>query len=137
VTLTPPDDRSTGAFAVGLGARLGGNITERIGMTLGLTAGYLQFMPPAEIPGCGEAQSEWSPTLHGFQGELFVGAEFYPLALLSFGVSGRVGFGHVESQWCVPGGAIDPTSTTTPDTVLDVSADSFSVGAQGEIGLHF
>ncbi|MBK8937627.1 MAG: hypothetical protein IPM79_08265 [Polyangiaceae bacterium] len=132
VTLTPPDDRSTGAFAVGLGARLGGNITERIGMTLGLTAGYLQFMPPAEIPGCGEAQSEWSPTLHGFQGELFVGAEFYPLALLSFGVSGRVGFGHVESQWCVPGGAIDPTSTTTPDTVLDVSADSFSVGAQGE-----
>lgn len=137
VTLTPPDDRSTGAFAVGLGARLGGNITERIGMTLGLTAGYLQFMPPAEIPGCGEAQSEWSPTLHGFQGELFVGAEFYPLAILSFGVSGRVGFGHVESQWCVPGGAIDPTSTTTPDTVLDVSADSFSVGAQGEVGLHF
>lgn len=136
-TLTPADDRGTGAFAVGLGARLAGNVTERIGMTLGLTAGYLQFLPPAEVPGCGEAQSEWSPTLHGFQGELFVGAEFYPLALLSFGLSGRVGFGHVESEWCVPGGAIDPSSTTTPDTVLDVSADSFSVGAQGEIGLHF
>lgn len=134
--LAPADADRTGAFMVAGGARLAGNVTERIGMNLGLTGGYVQFLAPPEVPGCGEDEVPWDPALRGFQGEIFVGFEFYPLALLSFGVSGRVGFGHVEGQWCVPGSALS-SENDTPATPLDVSADSFSVGAQGEIGFHF
>ncbi|NUP08622.1 MAG: hypothetical protein HOW73_21450 [Polyangiaceae bacterium] len=137
-TIAPPDGDRPGAFAVGAGGRFAGNLTDRIGMNLGLTAGYMQFLAPADVPGCGPNKVEWDPALRGFQGEIFVGAEFYPLSLLSFGVSGRVGFGHVQGEWCVPGSAIDPSATNPPDDqALDVSADSFSAGAQGEIGFHF
>lgn len=135
--LVTADSGNEGAFAVGGGVRLAGNVTERIGMELGVQAGYLQVLAPAVVPGCGPDEVAWDPALRGFQGDLFVGFEVYPLSIMSFGISGHVGFGHASGQWCVPGDAIDPTSTTTPDQPLDVSADSFSVGAQGEIGFHF
>ncbi len=135
-TIAPEDAGPSGAFVVGGGARIGGNITERLGMNFGLELGYLQFLPPASVPGCGPEQLEWDPTQRGVQGELFVGGEYYPLAVLSFGLSGRIGFGHVDGEWCVNADRISDDANTV-DTPFDVSADSFSVGAQGEIGVHF
>lgn len=134
-TLNAPDAAPTGAFATGVGVRLAGNVTERIGMNLGLQGGYLQFLAPDEVPACGIDRFTWDPALRGFQGELFVGWEFYPLSLLSFGVSGRVGFGHVNGEWCAPAEVLE--ADDGHDQPVDVSSDSFSVGAQGEIGFHF
>ncbi|MFO0547650.1 MAG: hypothetical protein U0271_04630 [Polyangiaceae bacterium] len=136
-TLTPPDDSQAGAFVVGAGARFSGDIAERIAIQLGIELGYLQILPPSEVPGCGLAGTEWDPTMQGFQGDLFVGWEFYPISILSFGIAAHVGFGHVQGEWCVPGAAIDPTSSGVDDAPMDVSADSFSAGAQGEVTLHF
>lgn len=131
-TVVPAEDGPTGAFVAGGGVRLSGNLLPRIGMELGLTGGFTQFLAPSLVPGCGPDPVSWDPALRGFQGDLFAGAEFYPLALLSFGVAGKVGFGHVSGEWCVPA-----ASTTDVDAPMDVSADAFSVSAQGSIGLHF
>jgi hypothetical protein len=136
LTVAPDDAGATGAFVAGGGVRVAGNVFERLGMNFGLTVGYQQFLAPEEVPGCGKEQLAWDAAMRGVQAELFVGGEFYPLAMLSLGISGRLGFGHVSGEWCVPGGAID-NDPDTDDTPVDVSADSFSVGAQGEVGVHF
>jgi len=135
--LAPEDDGPTGSFVVGGGARVSGNVLERLGMNFGLVLGYQQFLAPAEVPGCGPDQLEWDPAMRGIQAEAFVGGEFYPIAMLSIGISGRVGFGHVAGEWCVPGDRFDTDSEAGIDTPLDETADSFSAGAQGEIGVHF
>lgn len=136
LTVAPDDAGATGAFVAGGGVRVAGNVFERLGMSFGATVGYQQFLAPAEVPGCGKEGLAWDAAMRGVQAELFVGGEFYPLAILSLGISGRLGFGHVSGEWCVPGDAID-NDPDTDDQPLDVSADSFSVGAQGEVGLHF
>lgn len=136
LTVAPDDAGPTGAFVAGGGLRVAGNVFERLGMNFGATVGYQQFLAPAEVPGCGKEQLAWDAAMRGVQAELFVGGEFYPLAMLSLGISGRLGFGHVSGEWCVPGDAID-NDPDTDDTPVDVAADSFSVGAQGEVGVHF
>lgn len=129
--LTPPDQDSTTSFVIGAGPRLAANVLDRIGMSVALELGYLQVMAPSEVPGCGVNSVEWDPTLRGFQGDLVVGVEFYPLSLLSLGLGGRVGFGHVESEWCAAESSGDDYG------LLDVAADSFGAGAQGSAALHF
>ncbi|MBL8742974.1 MAG: hypothetical protein JNK04_17820 [Myxococcales bacterium] len=136
LTVAPDDAGPTGAFVTGGGLRIAGNVFERLGMSFGATVGYQQFLAPEVVPGCGKAEAAWDAAMRGVQAELFVGGEFYPLAMLSLGISGRLGFGHVSGEWCVPGDAIDD-DPNTDDTPADVSADSFSVGAQGEVGVHF
>jgi hypothetical protein len=136
ITVAPDDAAATGSFVAGGGVRVAGNVFERLGMNFGATVGYQQFLAPAEVPVCGKQQVAWDAAMRGVQAELFVGGEFYPLAMLSLGISGRLGFGHVSGEWCVPGDAID-NDPETDDQPADVSADSFSVGAQGEVGVHF
>jgi hypothetical protein len=129
--LAPPEQASTTSFVIGAGPRLAANVLDRIGMSVALELGYLQVMAPGEVPGCGVNSMDWDPALRGFQGDLVVGFEFYPLSLLSLGLGGRVGFGHVESEWCAA------ASSGGDYGLLDVSADSFGAGAQGSAALHF
>ncbi len=130
--IAPADENTTTSFVVGIGPRVAGNVAERIAMSVGLELGYLQVFAPGTIPLCGESEFTWDPALRGFQGDIALGFEFYPLSVLSLGLTGRVGFAHVESEWCTAIGS--PDDTTGP---VDVSADSLGAGASGNARIHF
>lgn len=131
VQIAPADDNTTTSVAFGLGPRVAGNVAERIAMSVGLHLGYLQVLAPGTVPLCGADGYAWDPALRGFQGDIVLGFEFYPLSVLSLGLAGRVGFAHVESEWC---SAVLSDGSATP---IDVSADSFGAGASGAARVHF
>jgi len=130
-----PNDDPTGAFALGGGLRLSGNIGDRVGLNIGLDFFISKFLNPNTTVTCGG--QDWDPGLLGGAADLFMGIEYYPLQFLSLGIGAAIGFGHAGGQWCV----VDPTtiSETNPrgGKLVDVSADSFSATGRTQIGVHF
>ena len=124
------EDGSTTGFVIGAGPRVAGNVFDRVSLVAALELGYTQILG-VDAPPCGRAGAEFDPTLRGFQGDLLVGFEFYPLSLFSLGLLGRVGLGYVQGEFC---GAV---ASDEPYVPIDVSATAFGLGAQGTAGLHF
>jgi hypothetical protein len=124
------EDGTTTGFVVGAGPRVAGNVFDRVSLVAALELGYTQILG-VDAPPCGRDGAEFDPTLRGFQGDLLVGFEFYPLSLFSLGLLGRVGLGYVQGELC---GAI---ASDEPYVPIDVSATAFGLGAQGTAGLHF
>ncbi|HTJ80206.1 MAG TPA: hypothetical protein VL400_00745, partial [Polyangiaceae bacterium] len=130
-----PNGDATGAFAIGGGFRISGNVGDRVGLNIGINFFVSKFLNPNTAVTCGG--TEWDPGIVGGSGDLFMGLEYYPLSFLSLGVGAALGFGHTESQWCV----VDPSTITTDNpngaSLVDTSADSFSATGRTQIGVHF
>ncbi len=147
-----PDEEATGAFEVGAGFRIATPIDDRVGFSLGIQGGGLKFLNPEESPKCqvdtvsvdidgnqttDTTEEEYDPNAVGGKVDLALGFDFYPLSFMSLGLSGLLGWGHVDAQVCASdaqtlNGGLVPT---TP--ILDVFGESFSASAAGHLGFHF
>jgi hypothetical protein len=149
-----PDEEATGAFEVGAGFRIASPIDDRVGFSLGIQGGAVKFLNPDESPTCSVTtqvvdpndgsittettdEQEYDPNAIGGNVDLAFGFDFYPLSFMSLGLSGLLGWGHVDAQVCASdaqtlNGGLVPT---TP--ILDVFGESFSASAAGHLGFHF
>ncbi len=144
--LTNSED-ATGAFEIGGGFRVNGPLDDRVAMNLGIQGGAVKFLNPFEGQARCEVQGGVDIDGNPIEGEavlydadpiggnvdLFLGFDFYPLSFLSLGITGLVGWGHVDAQLCQPNQAAG--SGTSP--ILEAFGESFSASGAATLGFHF
>ncbi|NUO47564.1 MAG: hypothetical protein HOV80_01770 [Polyangiaceae bacterium] len=144
-----PSEEATGAFEVGAGFRIATPVDDRIGFSLGIQGGAVKFLNPDENPVCevstvqvdpidgtqstDATEEEYDPDAIGGNVDLAFGFDFYPLSFMSLGLSGLLGWGHVEAQVC--GSKVGMVNPTTP--IMEAFGESFSATAAGHLGFHF
>jgi hypothetical protein len=135
-----PTEEATGAFEIGGGLRVSGPLDDRVAMNLGFQGGVVKFLGPETDPTCPTLTADGTSSSTPYDGDalggnvdLFLGFDFYPLSFLSLGITGLLGWGHVEAQACNP--QAQTLAGTTP--VLDAFGESFSATGTGHLGFHF